>query len=531
MINFVLRKVIETLTLIEKSKYYTEYLHSKIFKVFILLFFNTGFMIAITVLFAGEQSSINRLFGENGVVYNIQFIMIYSLVIPVLFSLFHPLHLIKTVRYWILRRRFRSPADPNRYTQAEANYIYEKNRFDIDYKYFSILKTVAISFFYQLIIPYGLLIAMFEMVLFYLTDRFSLTRRCLRPKEFDFALTLHILSYFDICIILLPLGYIFFFRVFFGLSVTFILYLSLALTMFEKYVISVRLLFFCCKNCEEFEPNLVRFQEINVLSYNQLNPVVMDFFVYDDRNKSMLSVIMSERSDSLERDVDSFEYKIRSKQDSSLQKSQIDIRLAPPDVERPPIRFQSNSYENHLAPRNFLQLPQATRNVKLNLLSIVQMISNRKQLIGDDKIHFDDEADTINYLQSGQIDLQRLDSSARPRRITLPASMSSPKILDNILLNKQLRNLEGHKPFLSFNSWDQHRPRNWVSSEDIRMLVDVKRDKFKSLDLGSELTQLYKKQEFLKVSFGQRLGGFKLQERKRRFGELDGVYIGGETAE
>ena len=138
VINFVLRKIIESLTLLEKHKYYTHFLVSKISKVFVLLFCNTGLIIIFTVKFVDYPSSLDALFGQNGVVYSIQFIMLYSLVIPIIFSLVHPLHLIKTIRNWVLRRRLRMPRRNDKCTQAEANFIYEKNRFDIDYKYYSI---------------------------------------------------------------------------------------------------------------------------------------------------------------------------------------------------------------------------------------------------------------------------------------------------------------------------------------------------------------------------------------------------------
>ena len=453
LINFVLRKIIEALTLIEKSKYYTEFLNSKIYKVFILLFCNTGLMIVITVKFIDNETNIDGLFGENGVVYNIQFIMMYSLIIPLLFSLFHPLHLIKTVRYWNLKRKFKKKRDKNKYIQTEANYIYEKNRFDIDYKYFSILKTIGISFFYQLIIPYGLVFAMIEMVLFYVTDRFSLTRRCLRPKEFDFTLTLNILSNFDMCLILLPLGYIIFYKFFFNLEIPFIIYICLILTIFEKYVISVGLLFSCCKNCQEFEPNFLRFQDINVLTYNQLNPVTMDFYVYDDRNKSMLSVIWSRQNSALKEQNTSKEQnsKIEDKFKSNQSEMIIGKLKNEYDTEKYNLPHSRSGENNLLQPSNNLSFKRAKR---FNLLNIVHMISNRKNLIGEEKIHFDDEADTINYLHSGKMDLNNMNESKKKdnRRLNVPLFNSTSRIYDIVMKNNQLNTILNTKRYSTYNS-------------------------------------------------------------------------------
>lgn len=280
--NFVLRKIVELLTIFETKKSHTEYITSTIFKVFILLFCNNGAVLLITIVYITGFEGLEALFGINGIVHNIELVMVWGLLSPFLWSLINPEQLWKEFMYRRTKNHIRNNKFSNKLMQQEANRLFEKFDFEFDYRYFSVFKTVSIALFFQSIIPFGVLIAALEMILYYVFDFISITKFCNRPKRYDFHLTIQILTFFDICLIFLPLGYIIFYEYFLSSDPQFILYLCLVLTIIEA-IINMQILFFCCQKCTNYKTNGILYSDFKdmVLNYNQSNPSTANFMLID----------------------------------------------------------------------------------------------------------------------------------------------------------------------------------------------------------------------------------------------------------
>lgn len=445
--------MIEFLTLLEKRKFYTEFLYSKVQKVFLFLFFNTGIIIIFIVHNIMQLQRYSALFGQNGVVYNIQSIMLFSLITPFLWSLFHPAHLFKTFRYRRTRRQLTQNPRGNTFIQTEANQVYEKSNFDIEFKYFCLLKTLCVAFFYQLIIPYGLLFAMLEMGLFYLTDRFSLTSRCLRLKNFDFVLTLEVLSYFDFCLMLIPLGYIVMYRHFFNIRGSFILIMTLALTVLEAFVINFRILFACCKSCRSFEPDTTNFRDVRfeLKTYNESNPATMNFYMYDSVSKNMVSVLCTPMQPApgkrtpetgQSRTQKEFNWDKLETDNSVLSMTSRKNEVSWPKMDasgsEPKTPVKTGPKQSSIGQTVSSRTPKlALKN--LNFLSMINAIDQKSVLLGKHKVHFEDQAEAIHLLQGTQ---ESMSAICRRERESREASYIDPgknrDLLDNIKMYNQM---------------------------------------------------------------------------------------------
>ena len=105
LVNLLLRKLIIKLSFYERRKSYTEYLYTQIHKIFLFMFGNPGIIVLFTIRAGSSFTNFfELLFDNEGIVNSVQIVMLASFITPILWSLFHPLHLIKTLRYRILRK-------------------------------------------------------------------------------------------------------------------------------------------------------------------------------------------------------------------------------------------------------------------------------------------------------------------------------------------------------------------------------------------------------------------------------------------
>lgn len=277
-INFLLRKFMEFLSFYENRKFYTELEVSKILKISMLLFMNIAFVLLVTTIILGLQGQIEEkfgeLFGDQGVIFSIQLIMVSSLTTPIIWSFFNPEHLMLHLHYLWARRKC-SKSSNNRYIQEELNFIFQRFDFEIDFKYYMIFKTVSISFFFLLIIPMGLVVALFEICLYFIFDKHILLARCERPKDMDFNLTENVLKIFDKCLLLIPLGHLVFFKLYFNKQNNQpVFWISMLMTFIEAFIISWREVFRCCKKAGLEKESIPEFKDIEhtVLKYTDINP-------------------------------------------------------------------------------------------------------------------------------------------------------------------------------------------------------------------------------------------------------------------
>lgn len=436
-INYLLRVVIIRFSHLEKRKSHTEFLSSQIRKIFIFLFANTG----LIVLFTTRQISsfvdnFDSLFNEKGLVSEIQLVMIVSLVSPLLWSLVHPFHLLRTLRFRLVRRLLRDDAKSNKYIQSEANRIYEKNHFDFAFKYYQVLKTMCVAFFYQLLVPFGLLLGLLELGFYLVSDRFSLTRRCLKPREYNFVLTLSVLSNFDFCLVFLPLGYIVAYKYFFGLQPSLLLYLCLGLTLFESLVINIHLLFACCRRCSRFETKPINFHTVGFRfkTYDQVNPATSDLFF--SRLPTRLNISNSQQ----------------------LRQAPAHFKKSFGLYSQDQLSSDSNISASHINQTNPKTLrksrfrhAQSPSTKNLQLLSMVRMITTQRKVAKTNMVHLEDGTDVLDLLfeeeesKSGLLSCDSfLDSLRKPKR-------QSSEFIDVLLASHKLDSIAEFSRKLNFN--------------------------------------------------------------------------------
>lgn len=289
-INFVLRKILILVSIKEERKFYSELESSKIFKVALALFVNTGVIILVTSQITEDTADEKLLlFSSKGVVINVQLLMLISLSTPILWSLLNPFHFIRFVKRKLMESKLKDPK--NQVLQLEANAAFQRNDFELDFKFYSVFKTVCIALFYQPVVPYGPLLAIFEILLWYLCDKYVLINRCSKPQELDFSFTLEMLSYFDIFLILLPLGNLIFINSILNKDIKPFLIASLVLVLMEAFVIRINVLFKCCKCCSNFEEKDEEYNSVKYRfkSYRQVNPLTSVLYKYDRKKRQIIS--------------------------------------------------------------------------------------------------------------------------------------------------------------------------------------------------------------------------------------------------
>lgn len=290
LINFILRQIMIILSRKEYRKFFTEFEYSKVFKVSFALFMNSGIIILITTNSIMEKNAYNALFDTNGIVINIQLLMLISLTTPFLWTITNPFHFLKWIKRRMMIKKLKDPK--NNILQLEANTAFERNLFTLDFRYYSILKTTAIAFFYAPVIPFGLLLAGLEMIIWFICDKILVVNRISKPKDLNFVFTLEMLSYFDIFLVLLPLGNIIFQEYYFDADINNPMSIAaLVLTLLEAFVIRINVLFKCCKCCVQFEEQDIDYAKIKkrFKSYRQTNPMTSQIYRFDKKNKKMIS--------------------------------------------------------------------------------------------------------------------------------------------------------------------------------------------------------------------------------------------------
>lgn len=288
LINWVLRKILMVLSRKEERRFFTELEYSQIFKISVALFLNTGMVILLTTNWIHNQEGQDALFSSNGIIINIQLIMLISLSNPILWTILSPFHFLN----WYKRRKItKQLKDPNnKILQAEANQAFEGPAFNYSFRFYSILKTFGISMFYALVIPWGLIIGVIEMLLWYMCDKYVLLKRCKKPIELDFAFTLEMLAYFDMFLFLLPFGTFIFSRFYVNdPSIHVFVLVALVLCFLEGFVIRISVLFKCCVCCGKSKEKDIEYYKVKAKfkSYRQYNPITSTIYKFNRKNKQV----------------------------------------------------------------------------------------------------------------------------------------------------------------------------------------------------------------------------------------------------
>lgn len=215
VINLIIVEFGTFITRFEKYISLTKYTKSCAWRVAVVEFMNN----TITIIIANwqtiyklnlgkvdegldaEESELKYIMWEDGGMADMVLtIMLCNIFTHSIIYLFYPMHFIKWFKKKLVNRY------PHRYTQIEANKIYEGLQPDMPSWYSNGFKGVATAFFFLPILPYGMILASIEMFVQYWTDKYNILRRYANPIVEGTELTVFLVRKFELIIFFFVLG-------------------------------------------------------------------------------------------------------------------------------------------------------------------------------------------------------------------------------------------------------------------------------------------------------------------------------------
>lgn len=203
VINYILHQLLVIFTRYETYKTYSNHFAEIVFKITIAKFVNTALIILIATKIVNKNNDW-EVFNQAGIIGNIFVIMVISVASETLYWLIDPSYMLRVIRRRIIKGRLGSSL------QCEVNEAYEAYNLNITEIYFTVFKVLALAFFYQFFLPYGLLLAALELALIYVVSKYVLVSRSCRPQDLDFLFTRKMIKNFELMIFILSLGYLVF---------------------------------------------------------------------------------------------------------------------------------------------------------------------------------------------------------------------------------------------------------------------------------------------------------------------------------
>lgn len=226
------------------------------------------------------------IFGFSGVMGTVMIMMILHVFTDSLLFYLDPGFLLRLYK----QRQIRRKIEENKETviQAEANEIFEALPADTYIFYNFCFKTVCMAFFYQSILPYGLLLGIVELTIKFLVFKYVLVNRYKRPVEHQLNFSLEMIELYEFLIFILGIGFTIFSIIFNGWSVLgrpilIIIYVI----CFAEWIGGVEYY----KHIWNYQLTILPKSE-NDLSYNEAQPD----FIYDYELMNPLTLISSLRA-------------------------------------------------------------------------------------------------------------------------------------------------------------------------------------------------------------------------------------------
>lgn len=204
IVNFLIKILLIYLTKFETYKTQTEHSAEIVFKVLVSLFANKAIIVLIVIRIIKNDWLI---FGTSGVLSTIFISMIVNVFFDIILYIFDPFYLLKLYKRRLMRKQNENNGKGS-FLQCEVNEAYEGIEFDISEAYYLNFATISFAFFYQAILPYGLLLGIIECSLKYIVIKYILLKRCKKPHDLEFQFTTKMIRQFEFCICILAIGFV-----------------------------------------------------------------------------------------------------------------------------------------------------------------------------------------------------------------------------------------------------------------------------------------------------------------------------------
>lgn len=216
VINIILSLLLQYFAAIECHQTIGDYYSAIVSKITYSNFINTALIVLITNRIATGQQDWN-IFGFSGVMGTIMIMMILHSVSDSLLCFFDPLYIFKLMKQQRLTATIKGGKEI--VLQSEANEAFEASPSEMYIFYNYCFKTICISFFYQAILPYGLLLGIIELTLKFLVFKYVLINRLKKPIEHELNFSIEMVILFEFLIFVLGLGFVVFSVIFSGWQV------------------------------------------------------------------------------------------------------------------------------------------------------------------------------------------------------------------------------------------------------------------------------------------------------------------------
>ena len=207
IINIILRLILRILTNSEKRTFFTYKESSLVYKLVIGSFVNSGLIIVVVSIILNRNDLESSVWGGEGIAANVYVLMIFSFFLDVAYGLVSPFHLLLKLKRYFLERKLRQIGKVV-VLQCEMNDVYEGINFNYAERFYQIFRIVALAFFFQTILPYGLIIAALHLIIVGIIYKNELVKFCNRPKDLDFNFSMKMISNFELCTFLLACGFL-----------------------------------------------------------------------------------------------------------------------------------------------------------------------------------------------------------------------------------------------------------------------------------------------------------------------------------
>lgn len=244
--KFVFSPIFHLITDYEKHLSVSSANLSYALKYTLCMFFTTALMTLIV-----EALIHSNYTGTLGVIEEEHFMFIFNAYLSPIVFMFNPYNFFS----WIKRKIYYGN---QYYTQQQANKLMEMPEYSMGKRYAEIIKTIWFTFLYVELLPFGVVYSLTGIILYYFTDKFTLTYNACVKSSVSSELSRTMVTVLDFTLVLKPVGELIFdyqLRHTFSINSLIMLcigvvYMLLPLNMILEWV-----------NHENFEPESKTFKE------------------------------------------------------------------------------------------------------------------------------------------------------------------------------------------------------------------------------------------------------------------------------
>lgn len=207
IVNAILMLLIQYLVVYQTYRTKTSHFSEIVNKSLLASFGNGVILVLIVNKFVLGDDTWN-IFGSDGTMGNMIISMIIYIFSDSLALLLDVGFVFKLFNRWKINKELQKST--NHLLQCELNEAMEQLPISVDDMYQLCFKTIILSFFYQAVLPFGLLLGTIELIGKYFVFKYILSTRSNKPMDLDLAFTLNMIRNFEFSVFIMCAGFLLF---------------------------------------------------------------------------------------------------------------------------------------------------------------------------------------------------------------------------------------------------------------------------------------------------------------------------------